>query len=160
MQERQENPSACPIPSREPSLSRIENCTLRWVTIVFGWANVALGVVGIVVPGMPTTVFLLIALWAFSKSSVRFQTWLWNHDRFGPPIRAWHEHKVIAPAAKIAAVSMMSLSFAIVTVFIAKSWVLPTVLVSVMLPAALYVVTRASYTPDAVPVSVPVKRDR
>jgi hypothetical protein len=122
----------------------------------FGWFNIALGIVGIVVPGMPTTVFLLIALWAFSKSSRRFQQWLWNHRRFGPPIRAWHEHKVIPPAAKITAVSMMSSSFAIVMAFVAETWVLPAVMAAVMLPAALYVVTRASYAP----VAVPVERNR
>ena len=65
-------------------------CGLRYALIGLGWVNVALGAIGIVVPGMPTTVFLLIALWAFSKSSERFRTWLYEHRRLGPPIRAWH----------------------------------------------------------------------
>ena len=54
-------------------------CGLRYLLIGFGWFNVALGAIGVVVPGMPTTVFLLIALWAFSKSSERFRTWLYEH---------------------------------------------------------------------------------
>lgn len=128
--------------------AEISNCTLRWGLIAFGWLNVGLGIVGVVVPGLPTTVFLLIAAWAFSKSSERFQRWLWNHPHFGPPIRAWHQHRVIPRRAKILATSMMTTSFLFVTLVVAKSWVLPAVLASVMVPAALYILTRAS-TPSA-----------
>ena len=62
---------------------------------------------------MPTTVFLLVALWAFSKSSERFRTWLYDHKHLGPPIRDWHEHRVIPARAKIVALAMMAASLAI-----------------------------------------------
>ena len=65
-----------------------------------------LGLVGIFIPGLPTTVFLIIAFWAFSKSTERFQNWLWFHPKFGPPIRAWHMHRVIPVRAKIFAAAM------------------------------------------------------
>jgi len=127
--------------------TKISNCTLRWGLAAFGWLNVGLGIVGIVVPGLPTTVFLLIAAWAFSKSSERFQRWLWNHPRFGPPIRDWHQHRVIPRRSKILATTMMTTSFLFVTLVIAESWVLPAVLALVMVPAALYILTRASTPP-------------
>ena len=120
---------------------------MRWVFFAFGWLNVGLGIVGIVVPGLPTTVFLIIALWAFSRSSERFRWWLWNHPRLGPPLRAWHRHRVISPAAKAAAVLTMATSLVIVVVFVAESWVLPTVMAAVMVPVALYLLTRASSAP-------------
>ncbi|MEL0108173.1 MAG: YbaN family protein [Rhodospirillaceae bacterium] len=144
-------------PSAEPPRpSQVTHCTLRWALLAFGWLNVALGVIGIIVPGMPTTVFLLIALWAFSKCSERFQTWLWNHKRLGPPVRAWHEHKVIPPAAKAFAVIMMTSSIVLVAVFVAQSWLMPTIMALIMLPIAFYIVTRASYVPS----EVTVKSDR
>jgi len=120
---------------------------MRWGLIAFGWVNVAVGLIGIFVPGLPTTVFLLIAFWAFSKSSERFQTWLWTHPRFGRPIRDWHEHQVIPVKAKILAAIMMSSSFVYVTIFVAGDWILPTVMALVMVPAAYYVLTRASEPP-------------
>ncbi|MBC8269733.1 MAG: YbaN family protein [Rhodospirillaceae bacterium] len=130
-----------------------ERCTLampaqmnswaRWLFFAFGWLNVGLGLIGIIVPGMPTTVFLIAALWAFSKSSERFRLWLWNHPRFGLTIRNWHEHKVIPYRAKIMATSMMVISFALV-VALADDMTLPLILFMVMTPAALYVNTRAS----------------
>jgi hypothetical protein len=65
--------------------------TGRYVLIAFGWLCVAIGLVGIVVPGLSTTVFLLIAAWAFSRSSPRFQEWLVEHPRLGPPVQAWRD---------------------------------------------------------------------
>ena len=112
--------------------------------MAFGSLNVALGAIGVVVPGMPTTVFLLIALWAFSKSSERFRNWLYNHKTLGPPIRDWHEHRVIPVRAKILAVGMMSFSVAILAVFVASSPVLPAIVAACMLPVAVFILTRPS----------------
>ena len=70
---------------RFPGLSvQSEERILRFLLIALGMLNVALGVVGIFVPGMPTTVFLLIAGWAFARSSPRLHRWLHQHPRLGP----------------------------------------------------------------------------
>lgn len=132
----------------DKSSDQVSGCWLRWSLLAFGWANVGLGLVGVFVPGLPTTVFLLIAFWAFSKSSARFQTWLWEHPRLGPPIRDWHEHRVIPLKAKILAAVMMTSSFVYVAFFVAESWVFPAVLAAIMVPAAVYVLSRASAPPD------------
>ena len=122
-------------------------CRMRWAFLALGWACVGLGLVGVVVPGLPTTIFLIVALWAFSRSSERFQKWLWTHPRFGPPLRAWHRHRVVPPKAKAAAVLTMAASLAVTIAFIAESWVLPTVMAAVMVPVAAYLLTRAGSAP-------------
>jgi hypothetical protein len=127
-------------------------CGLNYLLIGFGWLNVALGAVGLVVPGMPTTIFLLVALWAFSKSSERFRAWLYEHERLGPPIRAWHEHRVIPPRAKAAALVMMLASLAIMVATV--DWRLPAIAAAVMVPVALFILSRPSRPADeARPVS-------
>lgn len=128
-------------------------CWARWALIAFGWINVAVGIAGVFIPGLPTTVFMLIALWAFSRSSARFQMWLWNHPRFGASVRNWHEHKVIPRKAKIAAVTTMTLSLAIVSVFVARTWYGPVAMAAVLIPIAIWIVTRASEPPTAEPVA-------
>ena len=136
-----------PDQSTEIKPDNLANCTARWGLLVFGWLMVALGMIGVVVPGLPTTVFLIIAVWAFSKCSVRFQRWLWEHKIFGPPIRAWHLHQVIPVKAKVMAAGMMTVSFVYVTFFVAEDWVLPAVLAAVLVPSSAWILTRASQVP-------------
>jgi len=116
----------------------------RPLLLIFGWTNVGIGMVGIVLPGLPTTVFLLMALWAFSKSSARFHDWLYTHPRLGPPLRNWHQHGVIPLRAKLLAISMMTASFLWVTFGVAESWELPALLAACLIPPAIFIVTRPS----------------
>jgi uncharacterized membrane protein YbaN (DUF454 family) len=121
-------------------------CRLRQLFLALGCLCVGLGVIGVIVPGMPTTVFMLIALWAFSKSSIRLYRWLWNHPRLGSGIRAWHRYRVIPLRAKLAAVVMMTASLVVVIRYTAEGWLLPVVLAVVMSAVAGWIVTRPSQT--------------
>jgi uncharacterized protein len=116
--------------------------TGRYLMIVFGWICVGVGLIGIVVPGLPTTVFLLIAAWAFSRSSERFQRWLVEHPRLGPPITAWRDRGAIPLKAKVLAVIMMSASLAIIIFYGGGGWIFPTVVGAIMAGAAAYVISR------------------
>ena len=116
---------------------------LRTALVAFGWANVAAGLVGIFVPGLPTTVFLLIALWAFSRSSPRFNAWLVNHPRFGPLLRDWRTDRVVPVRAKCLALGMMAISLGVATV-LADGWVLPAALAAVLAAVAAFLLTRPS----------------
>jgi hypothetical protein len=123
--------------------SRILNCPgVRHGLFAFGGLNVVLGTAGLFLPLVPSTVFFLIALWAFSKSSVRFHGWLYNHPRFGRLLRDWHSHRIIPLRAKVLAVTMMAVSLLFVTVYVAEDWVLPVCLGAVLSLIAAYIVTR------------------
>ena len=80
----------------------------RIILISLGWLCVGFGFVGIFVPGVPTTIFLIIALWAFTKSSEKLRHWLLHHKRFGPILNNWQKHKVVPRRAKILMVILMS----------------------------------------------------
>ena len=120
--------------------------TRRYALLVCGWSNVVLGMIGALLPGMPTTVFLIIALWAFTRSSPRLRAWLYNHPRFGAALQAWDRHRVIPPQAKCLAVSTMTVSLTILAL-IASGWVLPVTAGGVMAGVALFILTRPSHTP-------------
>lgn len=80
----------------------------RPLLIGTGWMCVGLGIFGIIMPMFPTTPFLLVAVWAFSKSSPELAERIRNHRLAGPYIRDWQDEGVIPFKAKIIAVTMMS----------------------------------------------------
>ncbi|MBL8279462.1 MAG: YbaN family protein [Pelomonas sp.] len=82
--------------------------TLLWRTLAL--VSVLLGLVGIVLPGLPTVPFLLLAAWAGGKGWPALEAWLLNHPRHGPAIRRWRERGAVPRRAKWAASGMMALS--------------------------------------------------
>ena len=118
---------------------------VRPALIAFGWINVGLGTAGVFIPGLPTTVFLIVALWAFSKSSERFHRWLYSHPRFGPPVREWSEHGVVPPRAKFLATTVMAASWVLLTLVVASDWRLPGLVGAVMVAVAAFILTRPSH---------------
>lgn len=83
----------------------------RHAYLLLGWLCVGLGLLGALLPLMPTTVFLLIAAWAFSRSSPRWHRWLREHPRFGHLVRGWEEHHAMPARAKRIAWTAMALSW-------------------------------------------------
>jgi uncharacterized protein len=130
-----------------PAPALASSAWVRWLLIVCGWLMIVIGIIGIFVPVLPTTVFMIAALWAFSRSSRKFQVWVWTHPTFGPPVRNWSKYKVIPIRGKVVAVIGMSMSFVFVAIWVVEDWKLPALLGAVMLPAALYIVTRRSRPP-------------
>ncbi|WP_395539498.1 YbaN family protein [Neotabrizicola sp. sgz301269] len=84
---------------------------MRGIWLASGLLFLALGGLGVVLPVLPTTPFLLVAAACFARSSPRLHGWLLAHPLFGPPIRDWQNHGAIRPGAKALAVSMMGFVF-------------------------------------------------
>jgi len=96
---------------------------VRFLLLAFAAVCVALGVIGIFVPGLPTTVFILIAGWAAARSSPRFAAWLEGHATFGPMIRDWRERGAVSRRAKISATVVMAISSVILFLTSSRAWV-------------------------------------
>ena len=81
---------------------------LRGLWLIGGLTATGLGIAGIVLPFVPTTPFLLLAAFAFARSSPRLHNWLIAHPRLGPPINDWRTHRAISRRAKSWAVIAMA----------------------------------------------------
>ena len=119
----------------------------RLVLISLGWVCVSLAFVGVFVPGIPTTIFLIIALWAFTKTSKKLRYWLLHHKRFGPILSNWQEHKVVPVRAKILMVTFMILSV-ILFHYSLQNLYLTTGLIVILGFVAKYVISLPSTVPD------------
>ena len=119
----------------------------RWIFLGIGWLFFGLGVLGALVPVLPTTPFMIIALWAFSQSSERFQNWLYNHPVFGPPLQRWHKYRVISATAKMAAIGAMVASITYLVFFTTTSLPVLAATGGLMLIGAWYILTKPSQAP-------------
>lgn len=84
---------------------------MRLLYLLAGLVLTALGLIGAFLPLMPTTIFLILAAWCFTRSSTRLETWLLNHKRFGPTLIAWRREGAISRRAKALACAGMALGF-------------------------------------------------
>ena len=121
----------------------------RSMFLAVGWICVGLGFIGVWLPLMPTTVFLLIACWAFARSSPEIRAWLLDHPRFGRALADWHEHGAISPAAKWSAVVLMAASFGLVLATTDMAPLGYAALALLLAACAAYVVTRPLPTPPS-----------
>lgn len=73
---------------------------MRWLWASMGLMSLSLGVIGIVLPLLPTVPFILLAAFCFARSSDRLHHWLLSHPKFGPVIEDWHQNGAISPRVK------------------------------------------------------------
>lgn len=115
---------------------------LHAVGIIF----VGLGFIGMVLPVMPTTIFFILALACFTRSSPKFANWLLTHPKFGEPLRLWQAHQVIPSKGKWGAGLGMLLGFIILAVSQPATWVLMLVAIIKMAVMA-YIISKPSTPP-------------
>ena len=93
--------------------------------ILFGilaYVSLAIGIIAIFIPGLPTTEFILLAAWAATRSSPRLSAWLDNHRLFGPMLSNWRNGKLIARSAKISATVTMLICAVVMLVVLKHNW--------------------------------------
>ncbi len=121
----------------------------RLTRLLYGalaYTSLAIGLVAIVVPGLPTTEFILLAAWAATRSSPRLSAWLENHRLFGPILRNWRNGKIIARRAKVSATVSMVLCVVLMLVMLDHGWPIYLAIVGMGL-GNLWIWSRPENTP-------------
>ena len=117
---------------------------MRYLWALLGLLCVALGLIGIVLPLLPTVPFMLLAAFFFARSSERLHHWLITHPTFGPPIVDWQEHGAISRRAKYLATGSI-----LATVIISAIVRLPPLYLGIQIACLIGVTTFIWTRPDA-----------
>jgi len=114
---------------------------IKVLWLLAGLASVAIGAIGVVVPLLPTTPFLLVAAFAFARSSTRLNRWLRDHRSFGPLIENWHRDGSIDRKVKRTAIIVILITPVITWLFGVPLWLIAGQL-AVLSAAAIFILTR------------------
>jgi uncharacterized membrane protein YbaN (DUF454 family) len=116
--------------------------SVRSIYMLAGFLMTAIGIVGVFLPLLPTTPFLLVAAWCFSRSSPRFEQWLLDHRTLGPPLANWRREGAISARAKIAAVALIAVSYGLFLYRLQPSLPLAVAVGLILAASVTFIVTR------------------
>jgi len=117
------------------------NSRLRFLWLLVGLTALATGAVGLVLPLLPTTPFLLIAAFAFARSSTLLHRWLREHRSFGPLIDNWQRNRSIDRKTKRTAIIVIVMTPVVTWLFDAPLWLIACQIVVLSAPA-IFILTR------------------
>jgi uncharacterized membrane protein YbaN (DUF454 family) len=112
---------------------------MRPVYFVLGALLLAVGIIGVVLPLVPTTGPVILAAFCFARSSRRFHDWLIHHPRFGPVIADFRAGRGIPRRTKTWALAAMAAAFTVAVILVADGWILRTTIAAVGIGAITYV---------------------
>ncbi len=120
----------------------------RGMWFASGWVAVAVGTIGIVVPGLPTTVFFIVAAWCFSKSSPRFEQWVLDRPGIGPMVRDYRSGLGMPRSAKTAAISSIAVVCSLSAFLATSGWILRTIILAAGAVGIVWILWRVPTRPD------------
>ena len=117
------------------------NKPFSWLLVAAGFFFFGLGVVGIVVPLLPTTPFLLLAAACFARSSERFYRWLLGNRWFGAYVRDYREGRGIRAKVKIFSIALLWIAISSSAAFVVSNLVVRIVLVVIAVGVTVHIVS-------------------
>lgn len=115
---RPDSTGASQAPVRAGQTSRATSRPIRAILAVVGTVALALGVVGIIVPILPTTPFLLLAAACYARASDRLYAWLLGQPSLGPIITQWRQSRSLPPGVRNRALAVVAVTFAVSIVLV------------------------------------------
>lgn len=120
--------------------SKIQNKYFRWILIFMGTFFVGLGILGIILPVLPTTPFLLLAATCYAKSSDKFYSWLLNNRWFGSYIKNYREGNGIPLKIKIISVSLLWFTILCSTIFVINNQYIRILLILIAIGVSIHLI--------------------
>ncbi|MDQ3019329.1 MAG: YbaN family protein [Bacteroidota bacterium] len=132
----------------EISLQLSKNKFVRVLFIILGFTCVALGVIGIFLPVMPTTIFLILASYFFARSSEKFSQWLLNNKVFGSYLRNYKNGKGMTLKSKIFSISFLWVGILISVIFLVQNIYVNLLLFAIAIGVTIHILYIKTFQPE------------
>ncbi|MDH5580455.1 MAG: YbaN family protein [Bdellovibrionales bacterium] len=116
----------------------------RTIFIILGWISLLLGVLGAFLPLLPTTPFIILAAYFFSKGSKKLHQWIITRPYFGPMINEWEQHGIISIKAKLLSCSMIIVIFSLTINYVDVGRNIKTIVAFIGMSVILFILSRPS----------------
>ncbi|HSV77356.1 MAG TPA: YbaN family protein [Bacteroidales bacterium] len=126
-------------PAATPHFGKNLSPWVRIACIIAGTLFFGLAMIGIPLPLLPTTPFLLLSAWFYALSSKRFYTWLVNHRYFGKIIRNYHEKGGVEKKVKIFAIALLWTTIALSATFAVDQWWIRILLLIIAMGVTIHI---------------------
>ena len=113
----------------------------RWTSLILAYLFLVLAVIGVVLPGLPTVPFLLLAAWFAARGSERLHAWLYAHPKFGRLLIDWEQQGAISRSSKVLAVLLLTASWLLMYLRLDDIWLMTGVAV-LFLGIIIFLLTR------------------
>ena len=121
--------------------SRHNYRTMRFLLAIIGSVSLALGIMGIFLPVLPTTPFLLLSAALYMRSSQRLYEWLMSHKHLGPYIKNFREHKALPLRVKIVSVTMVWATLLYCAFVVAKEWWMSAMFIAIATGVTIHILS-------------------
>lgn len=112
---------------------------MKLILALLGTISLVLGVIGIFLPVLPTTPFLLLSAALYMRSSGRLYNWLMSHRHLGPYIKNFREHKSIPLRVKVVSVSMVWVTLLYCAIFVARQWWMSAMFIAIAIGVTAHI---------------------
>ena len=120
-------------------MKKVQKQSLRnYILTLIGFISLALGIIGIILPVLPTTPFILLSAWCFYHGSERFHDWIINHDYFGPIIEEYGDGEGMSKESKAKAIGMTWTAVLLTAVFILDSVFMRAIIIVVAVIGTIF----------------------
>lgn len=114
---------------------------MKILLAILGSVSLALGIMGVFLPVLPTTPFLLLSAALYMRSSQRLYEWLMSHKHLGPYIKNFREHKALPLRVKVVSVTMVWATLLYCAIFVAKEWWMSAVFVAIAIGVTVHIIS-------------------
>ena len=114
---------------------------MKILLAILGSVSLALGIMGVFLPVLPTTPFLLLSAALYMRSSQRLYDWLMSHKHLGAYIRNFREHKALPMRVKVVSVTMVWATLLYCAVFVAQEWWMSLLFIAIALGVTIHILS-------------------